>query len=68
MAMVQKCTQCYIIQHTAFNVGSCVIVSVMSKVCCFARCVQAAACEPVMLGSVVHILAIILFFIPAPVH
>jgi len=66
--MVQKCTQCYIIQHTAFNVRSCVIVRIMSKVYCFARCVQAAACESVMLSFVVHILEIILFFIPALIY
>jgi hypothetical protein len=68
MAIVQMCTQCYIIQHSAFNVRSCVIVSIMSKVCCFARCVQAAACESIMLSFVVHILGIISFFIPAPIY
>jgi len=68
--MVQKCAQCYIVQNTAFNVRGCVIVSIMLMVCCFARCVQAAACESVMLSFVVHIHVpgIILFFIPALIH
>jgi len=53
--MVQKCIECYIIQHTAFNMRSCVIVITILKVCCFARCVQAATCEYAMLGFVVHV-------------
>jgi hypothetical protein len=52
------------IQHNASNMCSCTAASMMSKGCLLVRCIQATACECVMLSFIMDIVMTVPCYLP----